>query len=1594
MSIKKQLPTPHSLPPRSWLRWSSLGIVAIGILLSLHSSQAEFEVPLIDTVGALNAVQFRSVWAYNRGSTPGTTGAKVYNNYEAFAVGIDPDTSLVDGNGASSPNHNCPNANVNTKKEDCNGIFYYYNGSNWQRTLAPFASTYNSGNVFSLNAVTGQYNDEFGRPDLLWVVGPDRQIGKISAYSTTPGETGADQFTQMAGKSGTRDLYAIGAAQNYYGNVIAGGQNGLVLAGQGNSSSFSPPTLPGSLNSSVNVTSIKFANFTTAYVLASTFPPDASDGDQRKAPYLHDDASCGTQTTYLYKVEYEKVGVGTWKEIAKQDGICGYDLTVGTRSSDPTSPNQGPLRNIIWMATSNGVYKYDEQGGGGISFQDSTVTGTSFIPPKPLYAITAAKDRGGAGVSLLSNGDLYNHIDTAQNATSSKADGWLYTDDLKGPNHQNIYPNSGAGECFTNDTDFQTVADRNVSVSGNQTGAVQIWPSPSYNPKYSSPFLASICYSGFDQYYTEQMTQQIDVSTIEGQQFRVTGYVKVEFPTQPSNYPKLDGISSPLGPHVLTSGNAAPQGGVAIGCTGSTNNTVKTYKGQLQAGFTNCSLRNRSYITVDDGSHTGTAAYQNGWRPIDITLSREDLIFTKLGASLSSSITPRRMYLNISCEATYGARVTCDDLKVEEVSSPTITPRDTFTVIAAGKDIATNGMVGNSDALNNDNFTTESLPNKVRSDALLTPAATTAVLSNVNALLAIGTQHMFAVGEGHIGTASTGTPVGVTAFTRTPSTLTGTIWAGASSATGGTSPTGIGKILASCADTKVTNSTTNLTQTLCQNNPQSFGLSLDITSQVKDATTNNAVTKIGVLTGRAWLGKDSGTNADTETLNLGSCNTVTAPNGTDYLLTGACDYYPFESLVSGQPTGSRRCWNKLTSGKALTNTSCISDYDCYGHCQNDQGFLCVKNDDCQVGATSGSSTVSGALTCSAASRAHPPGSSCTTDAYCGGNGTCDSSTANFGTQPANRLQCGIAANGIPSSPLACTSIGWLTFNGSDLASNQLIVPRCNIPTGAQTGTCINDSTKTCSQINVSNCPLSYKGFTYGTIGAYYNQLYSTHNNSYYQSQNRGAHELSGWGRFMSLTKAANTYNQDGGWVHLRSTESATASGTELFNCRDCDSETSDNKTCAFCQDTASHSCIPTNTPAAGQGCYYECQGDTSGPGGTPTHCGGSNAECTGKGTGLCLAPGRCSLSGIACATDTTCGSSGGSCVFGAICRTTASQCVKYGVHLDTETSTFIGNAWSQDFGWLDFSAVSYGGSRLIQTKLGDIYATKQIGISGQATQTPGSNTCNSTYLITSASSITGFCSALGTTTANLGNPVQQNANQIPLISSDNSYQNILGRFDLTGMGNDIGGGKNKYGNTIVTINAGADNNLAGGASDSFNTKLSANSSILGGKVYVTKAATPTPTEYTMDSSMTFVNSSNLTNYGSGNGILIVNGNLTINQPLTYTSGSINDLRKLASLTIVVKGDLKIGNKVKDVVGAFYVTGTIRTTDSTSDNQYPLVVKGLMIAKAFEFKRQYAGTVENPTPSELIIYDGRLQSNPMAGMTDFATALPNSVNVGP
>jgi hypothetical protein len=257
---------------------------------------------------------------------------------------------------------------------------------------------------------------------------------------------------------------------------------------------------------------------------------------------------------------------------------------------------------------------------------------------------------------------------------------------------------------------------------------------------------------------------------------------------------------------------------------------------------------------------------------------------------------------------------------------------------------------------------------------------------------------------------------------------------------------------------------------------------------------------------------------------------------------------------------------------------------------------------------------------------------------------------------------------------------------------------------------------------------------------------------------------------------------------------------------------------------------------------------------------------------------------------------------------------------------------------------------------------------------------NATYLIltSDASSIANFNSQL----LGSGTFTDTNWTALNLPDSTNGYVGSLGKLDLTKLTTVTSGSANVYGNTITSLTDAS--TLTG-------------NKFLDGKVYVVGASCCSGS-YTINDSLTFTNGTALPSTGSsfdGSGVIVVNGDLTINANTYYNNTALLDVKNLASVAWIVRGDLTIGENVSQAVGSFFVIGDTSIGDGLHDgtittlptSAQQLNVYGLMMARSFTFQRTYQGTSGSDEPSELIYYDGRILANTPAGLRDYASVLP-------
>lgn len=1668
------------------LRRRTINVLYLAVLLVLtvsintRSSRAEFAAPTVNPTNDISSAELRGIWAFD----------DVNLGYEAWGVGID--TTVTDpvcqaafqAAGATYPSgkltggsnkYPLPNDALADVK-DCNGVLYYYKQGQWMR-LQPILSTEPT---FAINAVAGQM-DQAGTLNRLWVVGAHGGVAAVEGFGPTSKlvkqEIEFAYDTKYVGSppyppydpttaDHTKDFYAVGAGQEWGLNVLAGGEKGLfAVSGGGGFVGPTPLTYdcrgevhgdfggsctspgmtdikcrggdhlqygectvnkrwlqrdvqvegrsnPAPFNDSLqwpggkweNITGVQFTSKYVAYALTSTFKNNAGRYDP-------DALECQDSVNQIYRL-YKIKGTGPnefnkWTLLREWSGAvnggCAYGFSYSLREN---TIDDGQMVNDFWIATNKGVVKYNEQA------NSWSLVGAS---AKPLYSVAAINVRGGIGQNLLYNGNLENWLgqltfpDTdpqtlpLPNGVNVMQDGWLTYDesrtvaDLYGYHNYDTYNNPASPQCQRNNLNIrpsQDVPDPNTY--GSKRSLVLEPGLAYYNDTCTGPTFRSGVESS--------MVRVPMTNTIQGQRFKVKAKIKVEFPDMPAGEePTL-----------------MPYGGIFTTCDGDRWDITLSPK--------NCSLTNRSHLRVW-GNPTVDDAGKPVFKDVEFIVSRQNTQFSDT----------KRQFMQVRCTASYGAKVTCDDIRVEEITDPPLPAYDRVEVIAVGKEYTS---ISSDDALAAAPiFTNEKLPSITVVSPTLPP--------NLNTTFALNAQHVYTAGDNRI------------LYNRTPSTLKGMIWLG----TGTHDNKGLGYASASCVNNRgnvsyYNGSVEGTGITLCQRNPESYGLVLD--------TTNN------VMTGRAWFGKNivAGENDDKETADFGKCvnppenigqsnDPRMQPSSTPYYLNNYCGFnnplpstgppdtcalqdpqrtcasdgsncadvttcpgYPdpdescdlpprycvinsgyscvsdvncnnlinlkcwgykglyydntsSSGLSGGTPWGMclgnsycanwkyglcdtrvHLCWASnerdydsdaigfdpaSPSPKLLTfdqakdegryqlGKSCFADNDCYGRCAKDESFVCLTDADCKIS--------SGSL-----------------------RGLTSTAISPLKYSPYTMATC----DKVSSS--ACSSFGWLSFNKADFPTAPL---NLQTPPGG------------------------------GTLGVSFNSV---------------SGGLSGWARFMSPANdssvkcgsdsfCSNDKNVGcgsasdcrTGWVRFRGANIAPPATGEVFGCHECDSGPVGDSSCQHCQDDSGHSCQPsiTGTTAA---CHYTCGGEITND---PTHYCKSNLDCTAAGlTGqlaLCKPPGRCSEDpALSCESDTTCSdANAGYCVFGAECKIAGGLCQAYGVDFDKTTNKFHGYAWSQDFGWMDYRGISKGGDRYLQTRLGDIYATGAIG-KPEAVM-PSTENCNATFLIRSATSITNFCSALGDPYSGVATRAVV-TNPIPFPGEQNTYENILGRFDVEGMKkvvSDIAGvKKNKYGQIIVE-KPPADNLYTWWDGQMLHNNFGKN--VLGGKVYKVIG------DATIDTPITFDNLStnavdSLASKGNGAGVLIVEGNLFINKDMLYGTTPIDDVRKLASLVIIVTGDVTIHPDVTNIAGNFYIIGSLAgsagklSTGASLTN--PLTIRGVAIAKDFKFERTFAGTIEDPKPSELFINDGRIQSNPAPGMVDFVKALPTSVNISP
>lgn len=311
------------------------------------------------------------------------------------------------------------------------------------------------------------------------------------------------------------------------------------------------------------------------------------------------------------------------------------------------------------------------------------------------------------------------------------------------------------------------------------------------------------------------------------------------------------------------------------------------------------------------------------------------------------------------------------------------------------------------------------------------------------------------------------------------------------------------------------------------------------------------------------------------------------------------------------------------------------------------------------------------------------------------------------------------------------------------------------------------------------------------------------------------------------------------------------------------------------------------------------------------------------------------------------------------------------------------NSWaatstSYGLGWFQFSPrITTTSKPYFSVEGGNIYSKGSIF----SRYSPPLGKYNATYLIEAGGEIINIISSStisGSYEGELAYRPTIDFFEILSVGSSVKYKSSLGLIDYTGIVTDVGSGAiqagtNKYGSAISLPNPATD--------QLFNNRFEGGVKYLNG-------------DYTVEATDDGIFDMGI---NDSTGVVVVNGDLTINRDLSYDSTGITNYKKIPSLVWIVLGDVNVDGNVEELVGTFIILGDNGGTcivnpedpgcgqfnSGASDRQ--LEVDGSVLAHSFSLQRTYYdGSGE---PSEKFINTGRLQSNPPKGMEDLNKLSP-------
>jgi len=303
-----------------------------------------------------------------------------------------------------------------------------------------------------------------------------------------------------------------------------------------------------------------------------------------------------------------------------------------------------------------------------------------------------------------------------------------------------------------------------------------------------------------------------------------------------------------------------------------------------------------------------------------------------------------------------------------------------------------------------------------------------------------------------------------------------------------------------------------------------------------------------------------------------------------------------------------------------------------------------------------------------------------------------------------------------------------------------------------------------------------------------------------------------------------------------------------------------------------------------------------------------------------------------------------------------------------------------------------GAVRYTKTTGGNVHSSGNIS----ATLKPFAPDYNATFLIAADGTITNWTSEELDKEAGISSYILQSYGLgAELPSSANNYANIYGRLDIDGILNGDYGTVVTYSQSNISTAFGADELLEGKVHH-FNNCPAGGSCLITSSLQFNKGYQQVFFLWTIDH--------------PGDGLIYVDGDLTISADVTYQSGSVEQLNFLPSVAFIIRGDLIIDPSVENLVGTFIVLGEEGSTTCLAGEDHcgrvytgddsavaeaskkTLTIKGLVIARDFKLQRTKQDIFQ--TPGEIIQYDGRVVLNTPPGLEDFSQILPAWQEISP